>query len=117
MALKLVASISGFLFIALAVMFGQAFSPDASNDLVAVGAICAFVSSTAFVLGVVFGRAGLVAAIISGCFALVVVSFPLQLYYATTESLGKYAAVLLLLFALVSAASFLGTCLRRRETS
>lgn len=117
MAVKLVASIAGFLFIALAVMFGQAFTPDASNDLMTGGSICAFVAGTAFVLGVVFGRAGLVAAIVSGCLALVAVSLPLQLYYATTESLSKYAAVLSLLFALVSAACFLGTCLRKRVTS
>lgn len=115
MAVKFVASIAGFLFIALAVMFGQAFSPNASNDLLTVGSICACVAVTAFVLGVVFGHAGLIVTIVSGCLALVIVSLPLQLYYATTESLSKYAAVLLLLFALVSAASFLGTCLRKRE--
>ncbi|GAB3367925.1 hypothetical protein GCM10027317_00790 [Massilia agri] len=117
MAVKLVASISGFLFIALAVMFGEAFSPDASNDLMTVGSICGFVGGTAFVLGAVFGRTGLIAASISGCIALVVVSLPLQLYYATTASLGKYAAVLLLLFALVNTAIFLGMRLRKTESS
>ena len=66
MGVKLIASIAGFLFIALAVMFGQAFSPDTSNSLMTVGSISAFVTGTAFVLGVVFGRAGLVAAIFSG---------------------------------------------------
>lgn len=117
MDVKLVASISGFLFIALAFMFGQAFSPDASDDLITIASICAFVGGTAFVLGVVFGRTSLISTTISGCTALVVVSLPLQLYYATTESLSKYAFVLLLLFALMSGASFLGTCLRRKEVS
>jgi hypothetical protein len=113
---KLIASIAGFMFIALAVMFGQAFSPDASNALMTVGSISAFVAGTAFVLGVVFGRAGLVVAIFSGFFALIVVSLP-QLYYATTESLSKYAVVLLLLLVLMSASSFFGTCLRRKVMS
>jgi hypothetical protein len=117
MGVKLVASIAGFLFLALAVMFGRAFSPDASNDRMTVGSICAFVTRTAFVLGVVFGRAGLIAAIASGCLALVAVSLPVQLYYGTAESLSKYAAVLLLLFALVSAASLVGARLRKGGTS
>lgn len=117
MLAKVFAGISGFLFIALAAMFGQALSPDISNDVKTLGSVCMFVGPTAFAHGVVFGREGFTSGVVCGCLALVMMSLPIVLFYGTTETLITYLGIMTMVCALVSVANFLGTLVRRRWAS
>jgi len=114
---KLFAGISGFVFIALAAMFGLACSPDISNDVKTFGSVGMVVGPTAFVHGIVFGRKGFSSGTLLACFALVVMSLPFELLYGTAESLIRYFAAIIMMFGLVSLGCFLGTLVRRRWAS
>ncbi len=88
--------------------------PDASNYVTTLGTIGLCVGAAAFVHGLVFGRAGLASGTAAACVALVVISLPFQVLYATTESFVRYAISLALIAALAGLACFLGTLARRR---
>lgn len=90
-------------------MFGVAFNyGGVANDTKNVTSIFLFVGVTALLLGAVFGRNGFRCCVISGSFALLLMSLPL-IYFDTTESLIAHAIELLVLLLFLALTNLVGT--------
>lgn len=112
-AQKIIAAISGFVLVALAVMFGTATSPDQSSLFRTAAQIAMFVAVTSLALGVVFGRAAIRVVATSACLALLVMWLGSVGGMSLTD-IGLTAGCLVLLFAAVGALSMFGVQVRTK---
>lgn len=114
--MKLIAAISAFLFVPLAVMFGTSLSRGQADPVATMLLILLLVAGTSLVLGIVFGRTALRSTTMCGGLAIFMMWLPFQ-YYATEESLIRSAIALLLIISAQMPMFFVGGMVRSCVTA
>jgi hypothetical protein len=110
--MKLIAAISAFLFLPLAVMFGASLSQGQAGPVATMLLILLLVAGTSLVFGIIFGQTALRGTTICGGLALFVMWLPFQ-YYATEESLINSSIMLLLVISAQMLMFIVGGMIRR----